>query len=423
MPIRDRTHAYTCSFQLFYHVITTHMHIALFHNAPSGGAKRAIYEWTRRLSKNHGIDVYTLSSADRYFCDVRPFVHEHRVFDFEPRQLFGSPFGRLNQLQRWRDLGELTHLGYRIAQEIDASNYDVVFAHTCLYTVIPICLQFVQVPTTYYLHEPFGPKFVRQFRRPYAEDDGRRKTLNRYDPLIMLYQNRLADLQRKSVHETDLLLANSRFTLEQMKTAHGVDTSVCYLGVDCDSFHPILDVSKEDHVLSVGELSPRKGFDFVVESLGCIPPERRPKLRLVCNTVNPSERDYVEHLAARHEVELQVKVNLATAELLIEYNKARLVVYAPVLEPFGLVPLEAMSCGAPIVGVREGGVQESIVHGQTGFLVERNPTLFGEAVDLLLADPTLAAEYGRNGREHVLENWTWDRSVVQLESYLAASRN
>ena len=112
------------------------MRIALFHNLPSGGAKRAVYEWTRRLAASHEVDVYTLSGADHAFCDIRPLVQEHHVLDFTPHRLFESPWGRLNQLQRWRDLGKLTRLGRCIAREIDAGDYDVVFAHPCHYTLL-----------------------------------------------------------------------------------------------------------------------------------------------------------------------------------------------------------------------------------------------------------------------------------------------
>ncbi|MBE7554303.1 MAG: glycosyltransferase family 4 protein [Anaerolineales bacterium] len=396
------------------------MRIALYHNAPSGGAKRAIYEWTRRLATKHHIDVYTQSSADHAFCDIRPLVQQHHIFEFKPRKLFGSPWGRLNQLQRWRDLGELAQLGQRIAQKINAGRYDLVFAHTCLYTFIPPCLQFVQVPALYYLHEPFGPKFMRQFQRPYMKDDKWRQVLNRFDPLVGLYQKRLAAMQHKSMRQTKLLLANSHFTQEQMKLAYGVDTPVCHYGVDCDSFRIVPDVRKGDHVISVGELSPRKGFDFIVESLGHIPADQRPKLRLACNSVNTLEKGYIENLAAQHQVDLQVLTNLNTAELAVEYNKAQLCVYAPVLEPFGLVPVEAMSCGTPVVGVREGGVQESIVHNQTGLLVERDPAQFATAVQHLLSNSRLVLEYGRNSREHILRNWTWDASVAQLEKHFLA---
>lgn len=394
------------------------MRIALFHNTPSGGAKRAIYEWTRRLAASHQIDVYTLSSADHAFCDIRPQVQQHHVFEFTPHRLLDSPWGRLNQLQRWRDLSTLTRIGQCTANAIHAGDYDIVFAHTCSYTFIPTVLRFVQIPAVYYLHEPFGRMYTRPLNRPYAHNDGWRGLLNRYDPLIRLYSHRLGSVQLKSLRRTTRLLANSCFTQEQMKEMFGLDTPVCHYGVDSDGFHAMPDTVKENFVLSVGELTPRKGFDFVVESLGHVSPDKRPQLRLVCNMVNPSEREYVECLAARNAVDLQVLTNLNTSELALQYNKAQVCVYAPVLEPFGLVPLEAMACGTPVVGVREGGVQESVVHECTGLLVERDAVQFAAAVQHLLSNPSLASEYGRNGREHVLRNWTWDQSVASLEGHL-----
>jgi glycosyltransferase involved in cell wall biosynthesis len=115
--------------------------------------------------------------------------------------------------------------------------------------------------------------------------------------------------------------------------------------------------------------------------------------------------------------------NLNARELAVEYNQAQLCVYAPVLEPFGLVPLESMSSGTPVVGVREGGVEESILHKRTGLLVERNPKKFAQAIQYLLSNQEVATEYGRNGREHVLKNWTWENSVTTLENHLAACAN
>lgn len=397
------------------------MRIALFHNAPSGGAKRAIYEWTRRLVARHEIDVYTLSSADHTFCDIRPFVQQHRVFDFTSHKSFESPWGRLNQLQRWRDLGELTGIGRRIASEINAGEYDVVFANTCLYTFIPTFLQFVQIPAVYYLHEPFGRRFTRPFQRPYLENNQWREVLDRIDPLIALYNRRLETTQCKSVQRTKTLLANSSFTQMHMRMAFNVDAPVCHLGVNCEDFRPIPGTRKENYVISVGELGPRKGFDFLIESLSLIPADSRPELRLVCNNVRLVERDYVQDLAAQRKVELQVLTDLNTDELAIQYNKAQLCVYAPVLEPLGLVPLEAMACGTPVVGVREGGVQESIVHEHTGLLVERDLVQFAEATRALLEDPELRERYGQQARQYVLEEWTWDRSVATLERHLISS--
>ena len=392
------------------------MRIGLFHNAPSGGAKRAIYEWTRRLSRNHEVDVYTLSTADHAYCDIRPYVAEHKVMKFDPNRLFGSPFGRLNQLQRWRDLEELAALSERIAETIDNGYYDVVFAHTCRFTVIPLILQFLETPSVFYLHEPLTNS--RPIARPYVKQNGLRLTIDRYDPLITMYQAKLSTLQRKSLFAANLLLANSRFTQREMKRLFGVDAPVSRLGVALKSFHPLSGIKKKPFVVSVGEMSPRKGFDFIVESLGRISVHSRPALKLACNRIEVPELIYVKKLAEKHEVVLEVVCKLDTEELLHLYNQASVCVYAPIKEPFGLVPLESMACSTPVVGVNEGGVEESIIDEYTGLLVERDPQQFAGAVQRLLLDQKLASDYGSNGRRHVEDNWSWSDSTAKLERFL-----
>lgn len=396
------------------------LRIALYHNLPSGGAKRAVYEWTRRLAEHHQLDVYTLSDANHDFCDIRPFTRQYRIFDFTPHQLFDSPFGRLNQWQRWRDLGDLTKLGRHIAAEINAHKYDIVFANPCLYTFIPTLLQFINLPAVYYLHEPFGPTFTRQIQRSYLKSNKWRDTLDRFDPLIKLYRHRLETIRYKGIKLTKRLLANSQFTCQEIKKAYGVDAPVCHYGVDVEKFRPLSLTRDENTILSVGELSPRKGFDFLVESLGRLPTDQRPRLRIASNSVIPPEEEYIRGLAARHGVELQILTNLNTEKLAVEYNKAQFCVYSPVMEPFGLVPLEAAACGAAVIGVREAGVLETVVDKRTGLLVERDPAQFAAAIQYLLTRPTLTEEYGRNGREHILANWTWESSVTQLENHLFA---
>jgi glycosyltransferase involved in cell wall biosynthesis len=89
-----------------------------------------------------------------------------------------------------------------------------------------------------------------------------------------------------------------------------------------------------------------------------------------------------------------------------------------VLEPFGFVPLESMACGTPVLGVAEGGVRESILHGKTGWLVQRNQQEFAQAIVQLLSQPRLIEELGREGPAYVQENWNWDKSVNNLEQHL-----
>jgi glycosyltransferase involved in cell wall biosynthesis len=396
------------------------MRIALFHNLPSGGAKRALYEWTRRLATRHELGAYALSSADHAFCDIRPLVQEHYVFDFVPYRLFQSPWGRLNRLQRWRDLGKLTRLSRQIAHEINTGDYDVVFAHPCSHTIIPTLLRFVQIPSVYYLHEPFGPTFVREFQRPYIKLPSTwRKVSLLLDPFFNLYTHRLDSIRTRSVKNTTRLLANSLFTQRQMKLAYQVDAPVCHYGVDMGGFYPMPDVPKQDSVISVGELSPRKGFDFLIESLSYIPSDRRPVLKLACNNQVDEERRYLESMAVQYGVELDILGHLNTEQLVLEYNKARICIYAPVMEPLGLVPLEAMACGTPVVGVAEGGVCETVRHGETGLLTKRDPQQFANAITELLVNTVLLDRLGKQGPVYVRDKWSWDDSVARLEAHLS----
>ena len=394
------------------------MRVAIFHNLPSGGAKRALFEWTRRLASKHEIDVYSLATANHGFCDIRPFVVQHTVYDFNSHGLFRSPFGRLNQLQRWRDLGDLERLNRRIAGQINQGSYDVLFANTCMFTFIPALLQYVKIPSVYYLHEPFGSRFFRGFERPYGKKGGWREKLDRFDPLIRLYHGRLAFIQERSVRRTTRLLSNSHFTGESIQDEFGRESEFCPLGVSLSDFQTAESSQQDGFIVSVGEMSPRKGFDFVVESLGKIPADQRPPLKLACNIVHEDELAYIKKLAEGMGVKLDVLVGLDIGQLRDLYSRAQLCVYAPVREPFGLVPLEAMACGIPVIGVREGGVQESVVHEKTGLLVERDAGQFGQAIQRLLTNPDLAQAYGRNGREHVVKNWNWEKSVSILESHL-----
>jgi len=99
-------------------------------------------------------------------------------------------------------------------------------------------------------------------------------------------------------------------------------------------------------------------------------------------------------------------------------NRASVVAFPSHLEPFGLVPLEAMACGTPVVGVAEAGIRETVENGKTGFLTERSPADFGRAIELLLGDEALRARMGNAGRRHVEECWTWDQSFAMLDENL-----
>jgi glycosyltransferase involved in cell wall biosynthesis len=243
--------------------------------------------------------------------------------------------------------------------------------------------------------------------------------LDAIDVLEKLYRRALRWIDQGSLRKATLVLANSCFAWTAIQRVYDVEAKVCYHGVDADLFRP-QELSRNGSVLSVGALTSVKGFDFVIGGLATIPAERQPRLILVSNYQDPCERAYLEHLAREREVGVVFHTMVDEQQLVKLYNQAVLTVYAPIREPFGMVPLESMACGTPVVGVREGGVRETVVDGQTGILVDRDPEEFGRAVRTLLEDEELAERYGFQGRGHVVEKWTWEQAVQRLERHLSS---
>jgi glycosyltransferase involved in cell wall biosynthesis len=91
-------------------------------------------------------------------------------------------------------------------------------------------------------------------------------------------------------------------------------------------------------------------------------------------------------------------------------RSADLVVCSPWYEPFGIVPLEAMACGVPVVASAVGGMLDSVVDGVTGAHVPpRDPAALAEVIGALLDAPDHRAALSRAGLERVRSRYSWDR--------------
>jgi glycosyltransferase involved in cell wall biosynthesis len=392
------------------------MRIAVFYNLPSGGAKRTIYEQVKRLCERHHIEVYTLESANQSFCDIASIAQVF-ITPFRPLPLFAKPFRRLNQVIRCLDIIRLRRIEQRMAKRIDDNGYDVVLVHPCEFTISPAILQMLKTPSVYYSHDVWRDQYDPEIPRPYFNRKSWQKVLDHIDPLPGVY-NRMVDLEdRRGRLACMVLLTNSYFTRECMYRIYGRAPEVSYNGVDIKSFRP-LNLDRRYQVISVGAISPNKGFDFIINSLATISENKRPPLLIVSNSSLLDEKEYLENLAITQNVHVQFLNLITDDELCRQYNRAAITVYAPVMESFGLVPLESMACGTPVVGVAEGGVRETILHNTTGILTSRDPVEFGQAVNTLLNNPSLSQKYGVQSRDYVVKQWDWEQAIVTLENHL-----
>ena len=200
-------------------------------------------------------------------------------------------------------------------------------------------------------------------------------------------------------------------------------TRVIYGGVDCARYRPDSQASRRG-VLFVGRLTPHKGVDRLIRAL----PEGA-ELAVAGSAghdAEPPERDYpellrrlargrsVRFLGAVPDVRLRELYRHAAVLALPSVDHTCYGRHIAVVELLGLVALEAMASGTPVVCSRVGGLPEIVEDGVTGMLVEPGDVdgLRGR-LDQLLQDRALAARLGRNGRERALERFTWDACAMR----------
>lgn len=398
------------------------MKIAVFFDLPSGGAKRTTFDIVRGLSKHHQIDVFTYSVANHTFGDLQPFTQKYRVLPVNLLAEFRSPFGRLNPLVRMMNLWVVGRSARQVAREIDRSGYDLAFIQPCQFEYAPSVLRLVRsTPTIFYCHEPPRAFYEIMPPRPYdGSDISRRKILNQVDPLPKLYRKILLANDYKNVASGGSILVNSRYMAGQFEKTYHRKAQVCYMGIDANAFTP-QDLPREEFFLSVGSLTRLKGFDFLIRSLGQVALQNSFPLVIASNFQVAEERHYLECLAKDYAVKVNFLDSVSDGQLSQLYNRTCLTLYSPVREPFGLVPVESMSCSTPVVTVNEGGVAESVVNNETGLLVERIPASFAAAVKRMVDNPGLRREYGVKGRETVLKNWSWEVILPRIENIFLES--
>jgi len=411
------------------------MRIAIWHNLPSGGGKRALYDQVRGLlARGHEIEAWCPPTADRGYLPLSDLIREQVV----PLRLKvhaeapTSPFEKLHPREwsaRLRLEAMYAH-SRNCALEIQNKNFDVLFAASCVILHTPPIARFTKLPSIIYLQEPNRLLYEALPELPWVATTWSRRDLFRAQfwrkalarRLRLPGRRVLAREEAISAKAFDRILVNSYFSREGLLRAFGIDSKVCYLGVDTTKFmnqHK----RREEFVVCLAALLPNKNIEFLILSLAEIPAVRRPKLVLICNMVVQTYLWKIETIARQRGVDFALRYRIPDAGVIDLLNRARMMVYAPRLEPFGYAPLEANACGLPVVAVAEGGVRETIQDGINGLLVEPNPQSMARAMETLLADEELHKRLSQGGEFLVGTKWSIEASIDRLETALKTELN
>jgi D-inositol-3-phosphate glycosyltransferase len=199
--------------------------------------------------------------------------------------------------------------------------------------------------------------------------------------------------------------------------------SVVPCGVDLEHFtpastsnaSPVVPQRRCRHrLLSIGRLVPRKDYDIVIEALIWLPETELLIAAGACigDTTPDPEHDRLIAVAEGLGVADRVRLigQVARADMPALLRSADLVICSPWYEAFGIVPLEAMACGVPVVASAVGGLLDTVVDSVTGALVTpRDSVALAEVVGPLLESPSRRAEFARAGLQRVRSRYSWDQ--------------
>lgn len=252
---------------------------------------------------------------------------------------------------------------------------------------------------------------------------------------IPLIANQRLAVEKQVLETAERIVATSPQEKQHMRslvsTKGNIDVIPC--GTDIQRFgsvsradaRAVLGIEPEIKlVLYVGRFDPRKGIETLIRAVNESKYRDPQNLKLIIgggSTPGQSdgkERDRIEKIIAELGMsEFTILPGLLSQEILPNYYAAADVCVIPShYEPFGLVTIEAMASGTPVVASNVGGLQFTVANEENGLLVPPQDVLaFAAAIDRIIGNPEWARELGKAGRKRVINKFSWDGVAQQLD--------
>lgn len=415
------------------------LRIAIWHNLPTGGGKRALHMHVKGLhARGHRLRIYSTTAAAHHFLPLAPYADSETLLPMP-----AAAGHRGNPMRRWltkgfrsqeaeartETLARMQQVCRDCAMRIEADQADLLFANSSLATFNSPIGSCVNLPSMIYLQEPNRALYEASPRLPWLlpvngtahPNNPIKRAMERCRELHLNHSFRLQATEELNwARAYARILCNSQFSRESILRAYGLDSNVCYLGIDSEEFKPV-ESGKSNYVVGVGSMHYAKRVEASIMAIASIPRTLRPRLLWIGNFADAWYEKYILQLAEQHNVQLDVKVLVDDQELRCAMSEAACFLYTSQLEPFGLTPLEANACGTAVVAIGEGGVRETICNGVNGFVsIDNNPQVLGELILRFTLDLDYATRMGSQARAHVIKHWGIESAIDRLEHHLLA---
>jgi alpha-1,3/alpha-1,6-mannosyltransferase len=415
------------------HVVFLHLDLGI------GGAEQLVLQLaTASQDLGHRVDlVTTRCDPGHCFAAVKPGGNLHHALHVWGRWIPSHILSGYGQAVM--STVRLLYLAYRVARK---KSPDIIVLDV-LPTPLPFLLASTDASLLFYCH--FPDKLLTR-TNPNTTTATATATSTHMSKLKTLYRSVMDGLEEWSIQSADVCAVNSQFTRATvLRTFPNLSQRfhdrlpVLYPALDTTSLDNIVavedtdktDIQKPPVFVSLNRYERKKNLGLLLEAAAWLKSNRVDICQKFPDTQIVVAGGYdvqcVENVEYRAELgllatELNVKVTFllsisdaARTELL---RTATAVIYTPENEHFGIVPLEAMYAGTPVVAVRSGGPVETILDKQTGFLCEPTAESFGQALAKLLQDPDKTAAMGKAARKHVTDTFGKDRLQTEWKDLL-----
>jgi glycosyltransferase involved in cell wall biosynthesis len=360
----------------------------------------------RLHARGHGVDVYT---SDLY----REFPSMQRLDASVPREE-RTAWGAVHRLPVWSLPGELHYAFFRgLTAALRRDRPEIVHAHTYGTN---------QVAAAHRHRARFGTPFVltAHFHPIWSIEGGwlRHRLRGFYDRRVASGVIRDASRVIVQTHEEERLLRSLGIPLPPLEIIPPGYRPLPPPAPGRPSFVEQFQIPGP-YVLFVGRLASNKGLLDLAEAFATLARSDRSS-QLVVVGEDGGQRAPLE--ARLQELGVSDRAHLLgylpdEPALSAAYREARLTALPSEYEAFGLVLLESLAAGTPVVATRVGGIPEFVEDGRAGLLVPPHaPTALAEAIGRIWSDRDLARRLGEYGRDQVVPRYTWEALVDRLDA-------
>ena len=372
-----------------------------------GGVEQHVAEIAPRLhARGHSVDVYT---SDLY----REFPAMQRLDPGVPREE-RTPWGTVHRLPVWSLPGELHYTFFRgLPEALARDRPEIVHAHT---------YGTHQVAAAHRHHRRFGTPYLltAHFHPIWSIEGGwlRRRIRGFYDRRLAGGVVRDAARVLVQTREEERLLRSLELPLPPLEIVPPGYRPLPAPEAGSSSFSDRYRIPGP-YVLFVGRLASNKGLLDLADAFASLA-RVDPSAQLVVVGEDGGMRAALESRLAtlgvggRAHLVGHVDDDSVLAQA---YREARITVLPSEYEAFGLVLLESLAAGTPVIATRVGGIPEFVEDGKAGLLVPpRSPKDLGEAIRRVWGDRNLARSLGEYGRDRVVPRYTWDSLADRLDA-------